>query len=448
MKYILLLIITTLSTIYAAETNAGSNWAVLIAGSNSYYNYRHQSDISHSYQILTKLGNFPPSHIITMMYDDVAWSDSNPFPGQLFNEPGGSDVYTGIHIDYKAEDVTADNFLSVLKGTPIANRPELPVLNHTLSTDNIFIYYSDHGAVGLIAMPSGPPLYADDLHKTFHYMHDNKMYNEMVFYLEACESGSMFDQLLDDTLSIFATTAATPDEPSYAFYYNDTLGTYMADEYSIRWMQDSTDHWKKDESLINQFIAVQGLVVESHPQMYGDKSFEDATIHDFQEFEYVEKYNKKSYKFKSNKIKKYNVVENEYIPSVFDPEWIPKYATCRDVKLSILQKRYLLSDADVEKEHWKRLVKIELTERNKIRLIFDDIMHYIFGRRYSEEDMHFEVHDMNILQWDCFKKVYTEFENICEEFNDFGLKYVKYLVHLCHMVDSETIIDAFEQTCS
>ena len=32
-----------------------ANWAVLVAGSNGYYNYRHQSDVCHAYQILHKV---------------------------------------------------------------------------------------------------------------------------------------------------------------------------------------------------------------------------------------------------------------------------------------------------------------------------------------------------------------------------------------------------------
>ena len=49
----------------------GHNWAVLVAGSNGWYNYRHQSDVCHAYQILHKNG-IPDSNIIVMMYDDIA----------------------------------------------------------------------------------------------------------------------------------------------------------------------------------------------------------------------------------------------------------------------------------------------------------------------------------------------------------------------------------------
>ena len=51
--------------------SAGQNWAVLVAGSNGWYNYRHQSDVCHAYQILHKNG-IPDSNIIVMMYDDIA----------------------------------------------------------------------------------------------------------------------------------------------------------------------------------------------------------------------------------------------------------------------------------------------------------------------------------------------------------------------------------------
>jgi len=44
------------------------------------------------------------------------------------------------------------------------------------------------------------------------------MYEKMVVYIEACESGSMFDGLLDPTINVYATTAANPSESSWATY--------------------------------------------------------------------------------------------------------------------------------------------------------------------------------------------------------------------------------------
>ena len=99
------------------------NWAVLVAGSNTYSNYRHQSDVFHAYQQLVK-GGLDPNRIITFAYDDIANSTSNPFKGKVFNKPTykepGVDVYGGIKIDYKKADVSPSVFMAVLTGNQSA----------------------------------------------------------------------------------------------------------------------------------------------------------------------------------------------------------------------------------------------------------------------------------------------------------------------------------------
>ena len=81
------------------------------------------------------------------------------------------------------------------------------VLKSTIE-DRVFLNFADHGAVGFIAFPSGR-LYADDLINTLKYMYENNLYKELVFYLEACESGSMLLKL-PDSWRIYATSAASP----------------------------------------------------------------------------------------------------------------------------------------------------------------------------------------------------------------------------------------------
>jgi legumain len=63
----------------------GRSWALLVAGSKGYDNYRHQADICHAYQILRQRG-VAEERIITMIYDDVAHSRLNPYKSKLFNE--------------------------------------------------------------------------------------------------------------------------------------------------------------------------------------------------------------------------------------------------------------------------------------------------------------------------------------------------------------------------
>ncbi len=74
---------------------------------------------------------------------------------------------------------------------------------------------SDHGAPGVLGMPSGPFLYADELHDTLRNKSQAGGFKELVFYVEACESGSMFRGLLEDDLNVWAVTAANEHESSW-----------------------------------------------------------------------------------------------------------------------------------------------------------------------------------------------------------------------------------------
>lgn len=41
-----------------------------------------------------------------------------------------------------------------------------------------------------------------------------------------------------DIATVYATTAANPNEVSYGCYYDSVLETYLGDVYSVKWMQN------------------------------------------------------------------------------------------------------------------------------------------------------------------------------------------------------------------
>lgn len=68
---------------------------------------------------------------------------------------------------------------------------------------------------------------------------------DMVMYIEACEAGSMFEGLLDDSLNIYTTTAANAHESSWATYCPGMspapptgFTTCLGDLYSVSWMEN------------------------------------------------------------------------------------------------------------------------------------------------------------------------------------------------------------------
>ena len=302
-KILLLLIFSIKHSLGLYEQ--GENWAVLACGSTGYMNYRHQADVFHVYQSLLKRG-FSKEHIILFAYDDIAYSPRNPFPGQVFNRPDGPDVYEGVSIDYSDYNVNPETYISVLKGDN-KNGKLRKVLNST-ENDNIFLYFVDHGIAGAIVFPDNKFLYADELEETFKFMKDKKMYKNIIFYLESCYSGSMFNNINPD-LNVYSVTAASPSEQSLATYCypqdyvnGQEMHTCLSNEFTSNWIDDSdsriffeesqeTKDSKCEYSSHDQFLYTKDKTKNSHVQEYGDLSVGDLPITYFQSSKDIAYYN-------------------------------------------------------------------------------------------------------------------------------------------------------------
>jgi len=275
-----------LSTASLIATGASAaHWAVIMAGSNTYGNYRHQADACHAYQIAKSAG-IPESNIILLAYDDIANSSENPFPGKMFNKPDGPDVYDGCKISYKGSDVTAANFLKVLKGDSTAPGP---VLKST-AEDKVFVYYTDHGGPGILGVPEGAGdfIHASDLNDALVALNAKNGYKELLFYLEACESGSIFANLLKAP-KVKAVTAANPTESSWGWYcppqdtvQGKSIGSCLGDEFSVRWMEDADVADFSSETVGQQVTNVTTMTTKSHVQQYGDSTLDSEVIGHFE----------------------------------------------------------------------------------------------------------------------------------------------------------------------
>ena len=94
-------------------------------------------------------------------------------------------------------------------------------------------------------------------------MYEQSMYQELVFYLEACESGSMFDGLLPSNTNVYAVTASNPYESSWGTYCppDDVvngveINSCLGDLFSVNWMEDSERADIQRETLDQQFTNI------------------------------------------------------------------------------------------------------------------------------------------------------------------------------------------------
>eukprot|EP00461_Guttulinopsis_vulgaris_P001039 UN01039 len=221
-----------------AAVASAKNYAVIAAGSNTYSNYRHQSDIAAHYQMLRKRG-YSDDEIIVFAYDDIAQNPSNPLKGEIYNEPCTTQPECTnnypIKVDYAGKACNAKNFVNVLIGNKTA---DTPIVLETGPQDNILITFSDHGSPGLLAFPNDY-LYVAEWKRALETMSAKNMYNKLAIYIEACESGSMGIDVLTNVKNAVILTASDAKQSSYGKYCGSeakvagvSINSCLADEFA------------------------------------------------------------------------------------------------------------------------------------------------------------------------------------------------------------------------
>jgi len=447
-----------------------NHWAVLVAGSKTYMNYRHQADIAHAYHILRSNG-YREEQIITLMYDDVANSYMNPYPGTLINKPGGKDYYKGLKIDYKGSDVTAKTFEKVLLGeeTNCGNGKTLK----SGPNDHVFIYFADHGGTGLIAFPTGI-MTSKAMHTTLKKMYQRKLYDRLVFYLEACESGSMFDDLDLSGMNMFTTTAATASQSSYAIYWDMERRAFLGDRYSVFWMEDSDKYFSLDsysnpkETLEDQFNRVYELVnPNSQPQQYGDIKYASNTgIEEFQANEPAGVIHNRKPKSMFGLLMDYlkGLGMNGGVDLTTMSNNLPVHddaVSSRDVTLQTL---YRMRDMDtgsnsmhgddmmlgmLDKHTLSQMIEEEIRNKqeamDRFKFIAYQIDEDLARDYYSIEKINNKTKKLPIHH-DCLHKVLMSFDEMCHAIDEYHIAHTGVLNHLCDKHAADVIVNVFAQS--
>lgn len=404
----------------AAEGNARNIWALLVAGDKDYINYRHQSAVCHAYQVLHNHG-IPDNRIVVMMYDDIAYNSENPTPGVIVNHPGGRNVYEGVPKDYTGMQVTPDNFLGVLQGIKV-NGGSGKVISSG-PNDHIFLFFADHGTVGLVGFPNSY-LLASRLIEVIKGMNKAKKYARMTVYMSACHSGSMFDGLLPSNVNVYAMTSARPHEESYSCFWDDERRAFLSDLFSSSWLEDSAGVDLRKKTLLGQYETVKKMVTTSHVMHYGDMNIANLSLSEFQGSERADS------------------VKNQYIP--FD------VVLSRDVP--VLKLRNLLEKASNEtlKRSLKRKLEQALRNRHFLKKQVTEMVNFV-AKGDSEEvtSLMGPVHPLRNLH--CYERAVTHFNDNCFRLseNTYAYEYLGVLVNMCELHYSiSQIREGMDAACS
>jgi len=303
--------------------------------------------------------------------------------------------------------------------------------------DRVFINFVDHGGVGLIAFPNQPYLYKKDLHAALLQMYNTSMYKELVFYLEACESGSMF-QNFPTNISAYVTTAANAKESSWGTYCapNDivdgkNMNTCLGDLFSVNWLEDSETHDTTQETLNQQYKNVKKLTNKSHVEQFGD-------VEDMGE-EHVADFigNDDNYTAKA--------AASVAVPT---PNFIASegHFDSRDHEFNRFYHAYARTEDAQDAE---RLI-VEIRDRVRHRSNFQAIVLEVTGDSAATQHLLDAATYYSPTYDVCQKSVDMAVDKYCGGYSDYSLKYSRVMVNLCETTKGDTvrIVKAVAKVCS
>jgi ABC-type branched-subunit amino acid transport system substrate-binding protein len=259
-------------------------WALIVAGSNEWGNYRHQSDALAQYQLLKKSG-LGDDRIILVLADDIAGNEANPYPGVVQYVDGGENMYEGVQIDYNLSEITATALLDILSGKQSETLDQVILSG---PGDNIYVYLSGHGNQNGFFVDSPDPLsYSQGalltpqaLNTALKSMNASDRYRQVLLVVEACHSGALGQTL--NAPNALMLTAANPYENSLAANRREIDGVWLADQFSYEFWRASNEN--SSMTIMESYLWTYERVSGSHVTLYNHQNFEGVATVELKSF--------------------------------------------------------------------------------------------------------------------------------------------------------------------
>ncbi|CAA6656202.1 unnamed protein product [Spirodela intermedia] len=398
------------------EDVTGTRWAVLVAGSSGYGNYRHQADVCHAYQILRR-GGLKEENIVVFMYDDIAHNPLNPRPGIIINHPQGrTSTPASPRYDYTGEHVNTRNLYAVLLGNMSAVEGGSGKVIDSKPNDRIFLYYSDHGGPGVLGMPNMPFLYAAELIEVLKRKHAMGGYGEMVVYVEACESGSIFEGLMPEDLNIYVTTASNAEESSWGTYCPGWTRRRRRSSSPASATSIASRGWKTGSSIAPS--EAHNLKLETIQKQYERVKTRTSNYNTYSPGSHVMEYGSKVMK-----------AEKLYRFQGFDPPLRTLPTTCSGATAA-----------------WRPEITAKMTHRVHLDGTVELVGKLLFGSDRGPSILTAVRASGQALvdDWACLKNKVLVFESHCGPLTQYGMKYMRAFANICNEGVSTA---AMEEAC-
>ena len=232
-------------------------YAVVMATSTGWNNYRHQADALDIYRMLRNAG-YDDDHIVLITEDDLANDPENPHPGVVHVTPDGENLHLNIKNDYKISQLTPADLENILKGNVTERTPQVV---HGSKNTNVLFFWSGHGKYDGMLNWAGGEITAEEIRAAINGAQDN--FRKMLLVMETCYSGSVGENLTGIP-GLMVLTAAAPDEKSHADVIEGNI--YLSNAFT-RVFRDEVEK-NPDISIYDLYTQLARHTTASHAMMY------------------------------------------------------------------------------------------------------------------------------------------------------------------------------------
>lgn len=253
-------------------------WALLVAGSSGWKNYRHQADVLAMYQLLKARG-YKDERIVLVMEDDIAFHSSNPQQGIIQVSVGGENLCQQVEVDYRLSDLNPEDIKAILLGQ---ENEKLHQVIRATNKDNVLVFWSGHGLNKELCWDNHDTGLTYDLAKEiFEEMNEEKAYRKSLWLVETCYSGSVM-QACEGFPGILAITAANANETSKADIFSSDLGVWMSNRFTYTLRDEITND--ASISLRELYYKLFINTVGSHVMLYNEDCYGNIFTNTIEEF--------------------------------------------------------------------------------------------------------------------------------------------------------------------
>ena len=249
------------------------NYAVLIAASEGWKNYRHQADVLGFYHTLKQWG-YDDDHIILVMADDIVYNERNPLQGVVRREIAGENLYDGIVIDYRLGELTLTDLRNILTAEPTE---EYPITLGSGKNDNVFFFWSGHGTQSGWEWKKDEKLSPESAKSMFSEMEFRKMFA----IVETCYSGAVA-QGCTGIPGLLMMTAANAYETSKADCYDNELQMYISNTFTSSILAQLGR--KRDSSIHDLYLQAFDKTLGSHVTVYNAENYGNLYLNSIAEY--------------------------------------------------------------------------------------------------------------------------------------------------------------------